>query len=124
MEPTYGTPKKQVITRAEEIKRRCDVLAELLVEGPTPPHNPFLRKTMTEAATRRLAARLRAGIVRPDDPGIDPNWLANKLDRIADYRRFLTQIANELNALDEMYWEEFRSACGKLYDDVDITLHV
>lgn len=123
--PHLLVPPPKGIGQAEELRRRVDLLTELLLSGPNPPEsNPYLNMMGTAGSTRRLARRLRQGVVVPEDPSIDPMLLALQLDQLADYRQFLASVMNELTALDSLFWRVFRGVCGDLLVRVDIPVRV
>lgn len=94
---------------AEEIKRRADVLAELIVHGPLPP-NPWLMPDESESAMRRMVTRLRAGVMPSPDPAVSASQFAEELEEQANYRQFLRTVGNELDALDKMFFCEYKNS--------------
>lgn len=98
---------KRPPTVAEEIKRRADVLAELIVHGPLPP-NPWLMPELSESEMRRMVARLRAGITASPDPAVSASQFADEMEEQVNYRRFVRTVGNELDALQKMFDCEYK----------------
>lgn len=119
-------PKKKIqhpLTAAEEVKRRADRLAELIVYGPVPPDNPLTRPKQSESVARRTADRLRRGVIRPDDPKLDPFQLADDMEKDAQCRTFVRLIENELVALDALLYDVYRMLVSRFAENARLTYH-
>ncbi len=103
-------PKKKtaaLLSAAEEIKRRADLLAELIIHGPLPPDNPLLRPMESESVARRTASRLRSGVIEADDPTVDSFELADEVEQTAECRKLVRLVENELTALDALLYKVY-----------------
>lgn len=98
---------------ADEIKRRADVLAELIVHGPLPP-NPWLMPEQSESAMRRMVARLRAGVMASPDPAVSASQFADELEEQVNYRQFMRTVGNELDALQTMFNCEYKGVVSMM----------
>jgi hypothetical protein len=119
-------PKKKSktpLTAAEEAKKRADHLAELIIHGPVPPDNPLLRPKQTESVARRTASRLRSGVIRPDDPNIDPFQLADDLEKDAECRTLVRLVENELVAIDALLYDAYEMLLLRFVDYAKVTYH-
>ena len=119
-------PKKKSktpLTAAEEVKRRADRLAELIVYGPLPPDNPLTRPKQSESVARRTASRLRSGVIQPDDPNLDPFQLADDMEKDAQCRTFVRLVENELVALDTLLYDVYRALLPRFAEHAQITYH-
>jgi hypothetical protein len=115
--------KKTPLTPAEEVKRRADRLAELIVYGPIPPDNPLTRPKLSESVARRTAARLRSGVIRPDDPKIDPFQLADDMEKDAECRTMVRLVENELIALDALLYDVYGMLVSRFAEYAQMTYH-
>jgi len=119
-------PKKKSktpLSAAEEAKRRADRLAELIVYGPLPPDNPLTRPKLSESVARRTASRLRSGVIRPDDPNLDPLQLADDMEKDAACRTLIRIVENELVAIDALLYEAYRMLASRFVEYAHLTYH-
>ncbi len=93
---------------AEDIKRRADVLAELIVHGPLPP-NKWLMPSEPESAWRRMVVRLRAGVMPSPVPALSADRFAHILEEQLKYREFVRTVGNELDALQILFNAEYKN---------------
>lgn len=119
-------PKKKSktpLSAAEEAKKRADHLAELIIYGPVPPDNPLTRPKLSESVARRTASRLRSGVIRPDDPNIDPLKLADDLEQDAACRTLVRLVENQLVALDALLYDTYEMLLLRFVDYAKLTYH-
>jgi hypothetical protein len=64
---------------------------------------PWLRPGMSYSALRRTAARLRAGVIRPDDPRVSPILLAEMIERAIEQELLVKLIVQESREYGEIY---------------------
>lgn len=84
---------------AEGTRRMESMLGHI---AQAPPFVPWLRPGMSHSALRRTAARLRAGVIRPEDPRVSPLMLADLIEQAIERELLVKLIVEEAREYDEM----------------------
>ena len=71
--------------------------------GQAPPLVPWLRPGMSYSALRRTVARLRAGVIRPNDPRVSPILLADIIERAIEQELLVKLIVEEGREYQQIY---------------------
>jgi len=103
------SPIKESISRLESMLQR---FAQAL------PLGPWFRFGMSDSALRRTAARLRAGTIRPGDPEVSPEQLADILERAIAQRVLLKMTLDDAREFVRLYHsvgEKYETAKTKRY---------
>jgi hypothetical protein len=116
------TPEER-LRFCEEIRARVERMCSRLNATPIPP-DPFLRGPKeTDASIRRTITRLRAGVIRPSDPAIDPIELAGLLESRLEYRKAVAEFGQELGRIHELVSAEKEGEKADLMAGAIATLH-
>jgi hypothetical protein len=105
-----------------DLLRRAQEIADRVNAVPV-PSDPWIPGPHELAATRRTVARLRAGLIRPEDSTVDPIELADLLERGVEYRKLLRDVVEELSVSNLIVTMETGLVQAELADDAVATLH-
>ena len=116
MEPLHD----RALALAQDLGSRIQALLRLIEETPRPPEP---RPRESDATLRRTVARLRAGLIRPADPAVDPATLAEWLERELEYRVLLNLVVQELHVIGGILASDLDAVAGSLLKDILTAFH-
>src|SRR5258708_1485555 len=108
---------KEIQARVAKIGRRWEAV-------PIPP-DPWLRgPNETDADIRRTINRLRAGVILPRDPAVDPIEHAAILESRLEYRKVIKWLISELHEMDNLICADLEAVMADQAGRAVATLHI